>query len=773
MNGGFLRWLLDLDMIPAGSEGLRLTWERPWPPWVWALLVLLAAALAIWSYSRMSGSRIGRSALGVVRFLILLLVLVVISGPMIELPRETVEQDWVVMLVDRSASLGIKDVDDGDARVSRDEELRSMLNEHQPLWAQLADRRHVLWLGFDVGAFSLPESVSGDAAMPADIGAADGRRSRLSGSLDQALQRAAARSVSGIVVFSDGRTDDPPTRALVRRLQAEAIPVFVVPLGSPDPLGDLAIRRIDAPLRAFVRDKVPVAVDIDRLGSATQDIPSAAVLRDQLTGEELDRIELAPGDQRETVTLTAEPQIPGETAWEVVLETGRPDLIPENNARALSIELIDRPLQVLFIEGYPRWEYRYLKNLLVRERTIESSVMLISADRDFAQEGNMPITRLPRSPEEFARFDVIVIGDVPATFFSPEQLEMIRDQVATRGTGLLFIGGDRWLPRSYTGTALADVLPMRGSLELRQIGEAVTVSPTPLAARLGVMRLSESEEDGWPDALSDPSYGWSRLYWAQRIEPGQLKPAAEVLAYTADEHRDVQLPLVTQMRYGAGQSIYVATDEIWRWRYGRGEKLTERFWVQLIRMLARESLTAAGAVAVLDATPNRVELNQPVRLSLQVLDAQTAQSLPAAVTAVVKTEDGKTLAEIELQPEVGAETRYAATYLPDVEGRLRVHLDDPSFEAGRVETSIEVHAHDDELRRPETDHEILATLASTTSGRVLDANQIQTLPGILPNREVRTINPLSERIWDTPLVFVLLLVLLVVEWVGRKIIRLV
>ena len=92
--------------------------------------------------------------------------------------------------------------------------------------------------------------------------------------------------------------------------------------------------------------------------------------------------------------------------------------------------------------------------------------MLISADRDFAQEGNQPITRLPRSPEEFAQFDLIILGDVPSGFFSPEQLDMIRDHVAIRGAGLLWIGGERSTPSSYSATVLADLLPMRGSLSL-------------------------------------------------------------------------------------------------------------------------------------------------------------------------------------------------------------------------------------------------------------------------------------------------------------------
>jgi hypothetical protein len=810
MNSDFIRWLLDIDVIPKGSQSLRLAWEHPWPNWLWALLIAAAAVFAFWSYSRLSGSITARRALASLRMLTVLVVLVIISGPMLELPRETVEQDWVLFLVDRSESMTIKDATSGDQqsaagtqRVSRDQQLNQTLDAHKSMLAALANERHVVWMGFDTGAFNL-EGIEGsrdqgikdkdggsqpsmpgslDPSMP-ELGSPDGRQTRLGPALDQALQRAAARPVSGVVVLSDGRTDDPPARALIRRLQADAIPVFVVPLGSKEPLGDLAVRSVDAPRRAFIRDRVPVIVELDRLGESVRDVAATVTLIDAATGEEFDRVELPAGDEREQITLTAEPELAGEATWQVIVDTtpapgspggggGGPDLIPDNNFQPVNIELVDRPLRVLFVEGYPRWEYRYVKNLLVREKSVSSSVMLISADRDFAQEGNEPITRLPRSPGEIAEYDVIVLGDVPAGFFSNEQLEMFREHVSQRGAGLLWIGGEHSTPVSYAGTALADLLPMKSPLNLPPIGVPVTITPTPLAERLGVLQLTAGNQVGWPRELSDPSYGWSRLHYAQRIEPGQLKPAAEVLAQTTEPFNGTPLPLVMAMRYGAGQSIYVATDEVWRWRFGRGELLHEQFWVQMIRMLGRESLSSAGEPARLEANPRRVAVRQPVRLELRVLDAQMIESPQSSAAVVLENVAGEKVAELELRRIEGAEDRYAATFLPEAAGELTAKIADPSFARLGLSASFEVLAPDDELRRPETDHALLANLAASTEGRVLLPAALDELPRLLPNRAVRTINPLTEPIWDTPLALGLVLILLTAEWIGRKALRLV
>jgi hypothetical protein len=773
MNSDLMRWLLDVDVIPRDAETLRLAWERPWPAWAWALLVLAAALLAGWSYARLSGRRSLRGVLAGVRLLVVLLVLIVISGPMLELPRESVELDWVMLLADRSASMNIADATAPSRvnRVSRDEQLQSVVTDNEATFRGLADQREVRWLGFHSGTFGLEAA---DGPSPIALGPAEGARTNLNRAVEEALQRAAARPVSGLVVFSDGRTNDPPTRSLLRRLQAEAIPVFVVPLGSAEPMGDLAIRRAEGPRRAFVRDKVPVVVELDRFGSAVARMGAVVKLVDDSSGQTLDEVELPPGDLREELTLIAEPEMTGETSWSVVVETGEPDLVPTNNTKSLLIDLVDRPLRVLYVEGYPRWEYRYLKNLLVREESIESSVMLLSADRDFAQEGNQPISRLPRSPEEFAQFDVVVLGDAPGSFFSPDQLEMIRAHVAERGAGLLWIGGERATPLTYAGTVLADLLPMRGSLKLLPVDGPVNMVPTALAERRGVLRVTLDDEAlGWPEELRDPSYGWSQLYYAQSIEPARLKPTAEVLAQTASPVDGIERPLVTMIRYGAGQSIYVATDEIWRWRYGRGERLPDQFWIQMIRMLGRESLITAEDRALLRVSPRRLAVNQPLRVVLQIVDARLLEARRAGVEAVLETADGDPIAQLELRRLADAEDEFAATYLPEVTGDLRVRVSDPSLQEVSLSVPVEVFAPDDEMRRPETDHATLQELADLTGGAVLAPEQVSELPELLPNRSVRTLNPLRERIWDTPLIFALLVLLLTTEWVGRKILRLI
>lgn len=778
MNNAFTRWLLDVDVIPSDASEVYLVWERPLPAWVWVLVVLLAMLFAAWSYSRLSGKRTGRLVLAGARAFVLLLVVLLLCGPSLEMPRQSTEEDWVLVLVDRSESMSIADIENGETRETREQQVRRLLAGSDAMWRSLDEKRTLLWLGFHRGVFDLaadgaaaPSSDESTGGSPKDIGDPTGERSNLDTALVEAMRRAAARPVSGVVVFSDGRSSEAIGRS-IRTLTTETVPVFVMPLGSDEPLADLSVQNVDAPRRAFVRDKVPVHVNIARLGSAVGEMGATVKLIDTQTGDVLDSAELAPGEDRDEITLTAKPELAGDAVWQVVIETDQPDLIPNNNMKEIQVELIDRPLRVLLVEGYPRWEYRYLKNLLVREKSIESSVFLVSADRDFAQEGNLPITRLPRSADEIERFDVIIIGDVHAGFFSNTQLTRFAEHVANRPAGLLWIGGSRNTPSTYAGTPLSPLLPMLGSLTFPRTEQPVHMSPTALADRLGVLRLATGREEGWPQELANERVSWSRLS-AQHIEPGQLKPTAEVLAETSEEFSGVSLPLVMSMRYGGGQVIYVATDDIWRWRYARGEQLPEQFWVQLIRMLARESLSGSDLPAELKVTPRRSIAGQPVRFDLELIDSRLAATQGESLAIILETEDGQQITELQLQAVQGEEATYTVTYLPQVTGTIRARVDEPGLTD--LQVNLEVFGRDDELRVPETDHELLANLANETGGEVLTEATLKELHKNpkLQNLSRRTINPLLETIWDTPLAFILVLLTITGEWIGRKIIRLV
>ncbi|MEX0653981.1 MAG: hypothetical protein WD534_09145 [Phycisphaeraceae bacterium] len=815
--------LTGLSRVSWSDEGAVLGWQYPLPAWGWALIVLAAFAFACWSYSRLLGPRPARMALGALRGLLIVLVVALIAGPVLVRPDERVEPDTLLVLVDRSASMQVQDTPDpADAAhwLSRDQALRQALARQVDVFGdeQLARERTLTWLGFGSETFAFEPPLTAPDAWADATGPATHVRT----AIEQALAAAGGRPISGVVLFTDGRSPQATGAELVHRLQQQAVAVYPVPLGAdPMPL-DLRLGRIDHPEQAFVDDIVPVTVHVERFGGEGEIDPANVRVRlvDTATGEAMDEQTLEETGLGQPVRLRASSDTPGQARWRVELEhdaaDGSPPLLDRRHRQALlNVEILDRPLRVLYIEGTPRWEYRYLTAMLVREESIESSVLLLSADRGFAQEGDRPITRFPQDREEIGEFDVIVLGDVPADYFSDDQITLIRNHVSEGGAGLLWIGGERFTPQAYERTALADLLPMQRPGNVTPLptpAEGFTFVPTLQARALNVLELAGPEleqahtqlsgaaEDEVDRLLADfPD--WPRelapLRWAQQISP--LKPTAETLAvgYDLNDLAGEPATLIARLRYGAGQSLYVASDEMWRWRYGRGELYFEQFWIQLVRMLGRERVQQTDDRARLSVSSRRVPLDQSVVVELHLDDpALIERALPEIRTSVHDLGDtmgeadgdngdaedrsrGAVVDQLALRPTAeagdGATGRrtYRAIWRPTQPGPMELRISDPALSDLALAQSVEVIAPDDELRQPEPDHDRLALLAQQTGGEVIALDALNRLSEIVPNRARRTAEDLRDPLWHSPLALGLILLLLTGEWIIRKTIRLV
>ncbi len=832
-----LQRLLNTRGLDWNDPSVSFGFERPLPAWAWAGVVIAAVGVAAWSYSRLAGSAWARWTLAGVRALLLLLLVALLSGPQLVKREDLSENDWVLVLVDRSASLGVEDAPAPDntsadptspnpisaLRRTREAQLESALSASAPMWASLTKDRTIVWLGFDSGVYDLAASRDDAGASASGVprlNPPQGQRTSLGVALDQALARAAARPLAGVVIVSDGRSIDEPSRQAVRRLESEKVPVVAVALGSEQPVGDLALRKVDAPRIAFVSDLTPVRVEVERTGGGTT---SARVrLIDTSTGRVLDEKTVEFKDAGPNAVARTSLASRGETAgssnWAVEIVPDGPgapggraggggggDLIASNNRAEMTVEMIDRPLRVLYVDGYPRWEQRYVKNLLVREKSISCSTLILAPDKKFIQEGDVELDALPDSPERWAEFDAVILGDVSPDVFTRDQLMQLKEHVARRGGGLIWIAGPSFTPLAWTGTVLGDLLPFqKDAADGTTLAAPALMKPTPEAERLGLLRLNAPEEEQpWPAALATFETGWSQLHWVQRIDPARLKPTTEVLA-TADlgpsarRSAERPFPLLMTMKYGAGRVIYNATDEVWRWRYARGETLYERYWTPMIRLLGRDALSRSGQSAVLEVSPSRAVVDQPVRVSVQLLDQSLMDlGLGSVIVKVApkRSLDGSepAVAPVELtlraeQPSAapgeaaaGASTggvrTYSTVWLPTEAGEYRVQLADSAL-AGRIptgslETEAQVFLPDDELRSPDANHALLASLAQRTGGIVLKPEDMASIPSHLPNRKVRVVNESAQPLWDTPLALLLSVLLLTLEWVCRRVIRLV
>jgi len=764
MNG-LLNRIFGLDDIGFGSPDTAFTFLHAPGLWAWALALIAIGALSWWSYRGLSGGRLLRASLASVRTLLVLAVLLLAAGPMLERVTMHTERDTVLVLLDRSGSLETPDA----GGQSRDAQLRAMLETGAEPWNTLAATKRVSTYGFSDRATLLSTKD-----IPKDPGPLGGRGSNIAGAIRAALDANTASPIAGIVLVSDGRSTDTIDPELLNQLASARIAVYPIALGSPDPVRDLSITRIQTPDLVFADDRVPVRVDLAWTGpGGVGDQPATLDLVDHTTGQTIRSIPIDPADFAQTgehqYTLLHELKAPGENTLDVVLRTaGAGDLNADNNAGSATVRVADRPLRVLYIDGYPRWEQRYLKNLLTREDSIAGTTMLLAPDRHYVQDGDVLISRVPTSASEWSPYDVVILGDVRAELFTPEQLDGLREHIATHGAGLLWIGGPSATPSSWFATSAAGLLPMTiGERGVDTWNQPVTMGSTPEADRLGILQLGEN---GRAERLSDPGTGWSQLRLVQRIEHADLKPAAAVLAesYPIDGSADTTAAVLT-MRYAAGRVGYVATDEIWRWRYGRGEALPERFWLPMIRMLARGSVARGSTPALLRVSPATPEPLAPVQITIELLDQSLIDTLPSSLEATITRtggEDAPTIVSL-----AGDGPLRLGSWIPSEPGHYRVALSDPALSS--VVAQAVVLESSDERRSLDTDFVLLDELASTTQGQSMQPKDFGAIPALLPNRaRITALPPNRVPLWNRPLVLVLLILLVTTEWIARKALRL-
>ncbi|MFT5422945.1 MAG: hypothetical protein ACI89L_000714 [Phycisphaerales bacterium] len=795
-----LNKLFGLGDLGFGTPGVRFGFERPIPLWGWAIVALAAGLAGWWSYRRLGGTKLGRAGLVLVRALVLVLIVGLLSGPRLERPNTRIENDRVVILLDRSGSMAVRDESRGR---TRDEALREVAAALDTSLSAAREPKERIWLGFDATAYELG-SYEGPS-----LGEADGRRTSLNAAVSGALRASAGRPLSAVVLVTDGRTTDPVSAESRARLLEEQVPVFAVAMGSPTPPTDLAITRIDAPTVAFTGDRVPVRARVSVSGGEDADAMIDATrveLIDLQTGEVLASQPLESGEaviaesgrgeppgagrRAVSVVLLANTTAAGDRRWAVRLSRAGEDLEPGNDERDLTIALTDRPIRVLQIDGYPRWEFRYVRGLLLREATMQSVSLMLSPNRRFIQEGEIRLDSLPTTAAEWADFDVIIIGDVRPELFGAASLESLREHIAERGAGLIWMAGPDVPIGSWGRTAIGDLLPIAtgklGDGGLPAWDREVILARTDEAGRRGLLALAD---DGlsWPSQLLDPATGWSRLRWAQRIDPSLVKPGAEVLASVVpidlavldrSEMLASGTPALLLMRYGAGRTLYTATEETWRWRYGRGEDLQERFWLPLVRQLARGRVERVGQLALLRATPDEAAVGSSVRVSLELVDQSLIDSAPGTVEVEIgQPGSGDTLdnaSRLVLTPTGTDRRRYAAVWSPPEAGRWVARPIGAALSGLGLDAKIEARWPSDERREPAADHESLAQLAEQTGGALLRPEEISTLADRLPNRRlVLDAAPDLRTLWDRPFWFGLLLLLLTTEWIGRKLLRLV
>ena len=568
---------------------------------------------------------------------------------------------------------------------------------------------------------------------------------------------------AGIVLLSDGIDSATSQRseAVLRDLGAREIPVYTVPLGLPDP-DDVSINNIVMQEVAFSGDRVPVRVHLQSEGYEQRTARLSVLLNGRRVSSRVVRFE--GGLQFEEVDFRVDIYEKGAAQIDVVIEPFDDEVSITNNRITRSIRVVNEKVNVLYIEGNARWEFRYLRAILKRDPRINATFIASNVGPEVARNSPEHIERFPSKREEAFMYDLVILGDVDAAFFSDEELGLLEELIRDRGASLLMLCGPMHSPGSYQGTPVQTMLPVRFDPDEKwaEVSESVYPVLTPEGRSSLVMTL-ENEDD-----LNDRI--WSRMAPMDQLPPLlSAKPGATVLAVLSDStERDQSYPLVAWQRYGTGKCMSIASDRLWRLRYKTGDKYHWRVWSQCIQFMTLSRLMGEHKRIRLETDRSSYFVGSQGRLYAHVLDDDFEPVVQSGFDVVVSGLDGAAARQqIKLQPDRSQPGLYEGYFTPPGPGRYRMEANENDRKVSSI-TEFQVSDIRQELTETDMRLENLQRIADLTGGATLGVRELPKLASLV-NGEPLTTTVRSERpLWDHWLVILLLAGLLGGEWILRR-----
>lgn len=771
-----------------GREGeLSLQFNPQWPGQQWtgaaiwnAVLIALAAALVIYIYRRDGRSRKTRIALGAMRLAVLLLVIGLLNRPVLTLTQERTEPSVLAVMVDRSVSMRVKDAGPNDQPLSRLEAVEKLLDaKGGEELKELAKKHEVRIYDFDDQArFLGTVAKDGPEKNPLAGVKAEGQTTQIVQSIRGVLDDLQGQRVAGLVVLTDGReTPEKPQEAeAIAGLKSYNVKVFPIAVGSDQMPTNIDVQSITVQDTAFVGDIVNVKATVRATGYKSGH-SVRLTLKDKKTGLPLLGMNKQPVDE----TVVLQPDVPTEvelqflpteiTNLDVSVEaTPEPgELDDDDNIRTAQVSVLDAKINLLYVDGYPRWDYRYLKTEMIRDKSVNISCLLTSADPTFAQEGDRPIKRFPESMTELLDYDVVLFGDVDPRQFTDAQLQLVSDFVSKKGGGFGMVAGPRWSPQAYRNTAIEPILPVILSRVDSSDTRNITQGFRPVLTRDGE---SSSIFRFFADRQVNARYiknDWQPVFWYCRgimTKPGVGEVYAEHPTDTGPDGK--KAPILVLGRFGAGRTLFSAIDDSWRWRFYTGESIFDTYWVQQVRYLARSKKLGQRRLTLTSLRPT-YEVGQQVRVSLRVLDPQLQQQIPDELRGdIVDSATGQLIGQQSFVRQESQHDLYVASWTADRIGRFVVKLPHVALGTEALEVPVEVTVPRLELASPQVDRTFLTRLASETLGQSIPFDQASGKLLAIPS--VAKIIPIesAEPLWNAPIILVLFVGLIAAEWITRK-----
>jgi uncharacterized membrane protein len=734
--------------------------------WLVAAVAAAAALYVLWSYAQLAGlARRDRAVLLGARLALLLLAIFAVLQPMLLLKVAVPQQNFVGILLDDSRSMQIADEQGrGRSDFVRDE----LGRPDAPLLAALGKRFVPRVFRFSSAAERL--------ASTADL-TFQGTSTRLADAVDRAREELSGLPLAGLVVVSDGADNAEVTLdQSIASLKASGIPVFAVGVGKDRLAHDVQVTRAETPRQALKGSSLVVDVVVTQTGYAGQKVP--LVVEDAGRVVSTQDITLPANGESSTIKVHFKVAEVGARVFRFRIPPQPGEDVSQNNQRDTLIDVYNRREKLLYLEGEPRPEAKFIlqatkedDNLQVSllQRTAEATAnapdkyLRLDVDGPEELQNGFPETR-----EELFTYRGIILGSVEAAAFTPEQQRMLEAFVNVRGGGLLVLGGDRSFSEGgWAGTPLSDALPVTLDATRRKPvypPYELAVRPTRTGQSHPATQITDREEDAaakWRDLPP--------LTAVNTVPLADLKPGGNALLTGVDDKGHEQIVLAYQ-RYGRGKTLVLPVQDTWLWRMHAkmdvNDKTHHVFWQRLARWL----VDGVPDRVMVTPTPDHVQSGEPVTLTADVRDPEYRGVNDGHITAHVTSASGRT-ENVPLDWTVENDGEYRGRFTPSEDGLVSVTVDGTAKDGrdvGKGAATFRVAPSDAEYFDAAMRAPLLRRLAEDTGGRFFRAADTGGLVDAI-SYSGKGVTVIEEKeLWDMPVLLMLLLALMGAEWLYRR-----
>ncbi len=792
-----------LNQFAPGGETAEATLQYEGLSWGWAFLLLVLLGFgAWWAYRRFGATltRGQRTFLVTLRILLIAFFLLLLVRPILLITINEPIRERLLVLLDASESMNIvdqrsdpEDVDraaiatgtkdsDQSAAISRATLLRELAaNDRLQLWPRLQEKADLQFFGAGSGSRPLGALVPPDdteTVQPASV--ADAQRffdqvkfdqpvTALGDSLREMLDANRAQPVAGVLVITDGANNSGiAPEEIAQAASQEGLALLLYGIGITAPK-DIAITELVGPRGAFVEERAEFTVGVQASGYEGRKVN----LELAVDGEKVDEREITLSEE-----LTADfelgyvPDAIGEFPVTATITPLDGEAEPGNNTATTRVRVLDRTVRVLYVEGEPRWDFRYLLSTLHRDRRLAVKCLLFDGDEVLLSEPDTPfLAEFPKDRAEIVGNEIIILGDVDPSALGEDSMKLINEWVGELGGGLIFLAGPKHNPFQYAGTPLEPLLPVELDSGLTpEQWSARNPEPVPL-------RLTPTGELS-PLLQIDPDPDENRRLWANfpgvrwTARVARARPTAQTfLVDTSTETGgDADpMPVIAQQSYGKGAVMYFGFDETYRWRSQVGEKFYLQIWNQVIQSFSLERQLGASDRTQLRTDKSEYSVGDTVvitgKLFTESLDPLTEASVPGSVTIRPLGGEGEgSRRDLRLRSDPDREGEYRGEIKADQPGEygFATLLDLQSL----VKFSVV------EPRSEKTDIALnvplLQSMAQISGGKFLREEDLDALPDLIAERSAtvpsfRRID-LIHSLW----LMVILMILALTEWLFRR-----